>query len=200
MNRTSKYSEDFKRETLRLYWGGQTLAQIKEGRGVVSSVLHRWKQQYPEEARANGNGANGAADKRPHANSKHLEKKAELDALIAGGMKVSQAAKQVGVPVATVYGWRLRARKEEKAQKKAAKKGGAVVVHKGQPVEATKVSPDGMAALITAAEKALINLKQARRIKLELIQGHVPGADQFSDDFCHGQIAYNALARAFGMK
>jgi transposase-like protein len=192
------YSDEFKRETVRMRRAGMPTEQILTKRGICSSMLANWLKKFPDEppgasGHHNGNGTAlvVAQKKNGHSRMPDDEKKAQVYALVAQGMKVKDAAIKVGVPVTTAYGWRTHDRKNN---------GGQLVVHKAQAVEPIPVQPAGVTALVAAAEKALINLKQGRRSKADDIRANVPGAEHFSDDFCHGQIAYNALARAFGMK
>jgi transposase-like protein len=186
------YSEEFKKAAVREKRAGIPTSQILSTRRIHSSMLLNWLKKYPDEpAEASEPGTALVVADKMNGHSHDHEKKKQVYALVAQGMKVKEAAKQAGVPVTTAYGWRTTDRR---------KNGGQLAPSKPHKVEPQPVSADGITALISAAEKALINLKHIRRSKVDNIHGNVPGADDFSDDFCHGQIAYNALARAFGMK
>jgi transposase-like protein len=195
------YTDEFKIETVRMRRAGIPTEQVLAKRGICSSMLANWLKRFPDEppgaapvikstALVVATKKNGHAHEPAPADDKDA-KKQELYALVAQGMKVKAAAIKVGVPITTAYGWRTTDRK---------KNGGQLVVHKGPAIEPTRVQPDGVAALVAAAEKAWINLKQGRREKADDIRANVPGAENFSDDFCRGQIAYNALAKVLGVK
>ena len=54
MGKRSQYTEEFKKDAVRLALsrGTRTLAEIAEGLGVSQSMLHRWYQKYGATARA----------------------------------------------------------------------------------------------------------------------------------------------------
>jgi transposase-like protein len=204
-----QYSDDFKRETVRMRRAGIPREQIIAKRGICGSMLANWMKKFPDEPPGaappthkknggnstalivakplNGNGANHAHE--DGDNDEHV-KKQQVYALVAQGHKIKEAAVMVGVPITTAYGWRM---KDKKAR-------GQLVRRKMHAIEARPVESDSVAVLVSAAEKALLNLRQVKRLKRESMQRNEPGADDYSDEFCHSQIAYNALARAFGVK
>lgn len=47
-NKTTRYSEDFKKSIVTLYHDGQAQLRLSEDYGIVPSTIHKWVKLYSE--------------------------------------------------------------------------------------------------------------------------------------------------------
>ena len=53
-NKSTRYSEDFKKSIVALYHDGQTQLRLSEDYGVAPSTIHKWFKLYSEVETDNG--------------------------------------------------------------------------------------------------------------------------------------------------